>query len=92
MIVALELLPIVPVVAVKVADVAAAGTVTEAGTANVELVFDKVTEAPPVEAAWVSVTVQVLDELGPRVLGLQERADTRTAAVRLTVVFAELPL
>jgi len=50
-IVALELLPMVPVVTVKVPEVAAAATVTEAGTVKVALVFDKLTLAPPVGAA-----------------------------------------
>jgi hypothetical protein len=50
-IVALELLLMVAVVTVKVLDVVAAATVTEAGTVNVELVFDKVTLEPPVGAA-----------------------------------------
>ena len=49
--VALELLLMVPVVTVKVLEVAAVATVTEAGTVKVELVFDKVTLAPPVGAA-----------------------------------------
>jgi hypothetical protein len=62
-IVALELLLIVAVVTVKVAEVAAAATETEAGTVKVELVFAKVTLAPPVGAACVSVTVHVLEEL-----------------------------
>ena len=38
------------------------------------------------------VTVQVLDELGPRLPGLHDNADTRTAVVRFTVALAELPL
>jgi hypothetical protein len=90
--VALELLLIVPVVTVKVLEVVAAATETEAGTVKVALVFDKVRLAPPVGAAWVRVTVHVLDELGPRVLGLHESAETRTGATRLTVVLAELLL
>jgi hypothetical protein len=90
--VALELLVMVPVVALKVADVAAAATVTEAGTARVVLEFERVTLAPPVGAAWVRVTVQVLEEFGPRLLGLQDNADTETGAARLTVVFAEVLL
>jgi hypothetical protein len=49
--VALELLLMVPVVTAKVPEVAPAATVTEAGTVKVELVFDKVTLAPPVGAA-----------------------------------------
>jgi hypothetical protein len=91
-IVALELLLTVPVVTVKVPEVAAAATVTEAGTVNVVLVFDKVTLAPPVGAAWVRVTVQVLDEVGPRLLGLHDSAETKIGATRLTIVLAELLL
>ena len=91
-IVALELLVMVAVVAVKVADVAAAATETDAGTVSVELVFDNVTLAPPAGAAWVRVTVHVLEALDPRLVGLQERVETRTGATRLTVVLAELLL
>jgi hypothetical protein len=89
---ALELLLIVAVVIVKVPEVAAAATVTAAGTVNVELVFDKVTLAPPARAAWVRATVQVLDEFGPRLMGLHDSAETKTGATRLTVVLAELLL
>jgi len=80
------------VVAVKFADVAAAATVTEAGTASFALEFERVTLAPPAGAGWVKVTVQVLEEFAPRLLGLQNTADTETGAARLTVVFAELLL
>jgi hypothetical protein len=90
--VALELLPIVPVVTLKLAEVADAVTVTDVGTVKVELVFDKATLAPPVGAAWVRVTVQLLDEFGPRLPGLHDNAETRTAAVRFTVALAELLL
>jgi hypothetical protein len=41
----------VAVVTVKVPEVAVAATVTDAGTVSVELVFDRVTLAPPVGAA-----------------------------------------
>ena len=54
------MLPMVVVVAAKVAEVAAAATVTDAGTVRVELVFVSVTLAPPVGAGWVKVRVQVL--------------------------------
>ena len=81
-----------PVVTVKFADVPAAATVTEAGTVRAALEFARVKLAPPVGAAWVRVTVQVLEELGPRLLGLQDNADTKTDAPRLTVVFAEVLL
>ena len=84
------MLLMVPVVALKVADVAAAATVTEAGTVRVELVLVSVTLAPPVGAACVKVTVQVVEEFCPRLVGLQASEETSTGATRLTVVFAEL--
>jgi hypothetical protein len=79
-------------VAVKVAEVAVAATVTAAGTVRVALVLVRVTAAPPVGAAWVRVTVQVLDELGPRLVGLQTSEETSTGAARLIVTLAELLL
>ena len=90
--VALELPVMAAVVALKVADVAAAATVTEAGTVRVALEFERVTLAPPAGACWVKVTVHVLEEFGPRLLGLHDNADTKTGAARLTVVLAELLL
>jgi hypothetical protein len=48
---ALELLAIAVVVALKVAEVAAAATVTLAGTVRAELVLDRATLMPPVGAA-----------------------------------------
>ena len=86
------MLLIVVVVALKVAVVAAAATVTDAGTLRVELVLVKVTLAPPVGAAWVRVTVQVLEEFGPRLVGLQASEETSTGATRLKLALAELPL
>ena len=85
------MLPIAAVVALKVADMAAAATVTEAGAVSVALVLVKVTAAPPVGAGWVRVTVQVLAELGPRLVGLQVSEETSTAT-KLTVALAELLL
>ena len=90
--VALELLVMDPVVTAKVAEVAVAATVTDAGTVRVELVFDKATLAPPLGAGWVKLTVQMLEELDPRLVGLQEREETSTGATRLTLVLAVLPL
>ena len=80
------------VVALKVAAVAAAATVTEAGTVRVALLLVRVTAAPPVGAAWVSVTMQELEELCPRLVGLQTNDETSTDAVRLTVALAEVLL
>ena len=81
-----------PVVTANVAEVAAAATVTDAGTVRAELVFDKATPAPPLGAAWVKVTVQVLEELDPRLVGLHASEETSTDATRLTLAVAELLL
>ena len=86
------MLAMAAVVTVKFADVAAAATVTDAGTVNVALEFARVTLAPPVGAAWVKVTVQVLEEFAPMPVGLQLRDETSTDAARFTVVLAELLL
>ena len=86
------MLPTATVVAFKVDEVAAAATVTDVWTVRVGLVLVRVTLAPPVGAGWVRVTVQVLEELGPRLVGLQVNVETSTGAVRLMVAFAELLL
>jgi hypothetical protein len=65
-----------PVVALNVADVAAAATVADAGTVKVVLVLVSVTVLPPAGAAWFNVTVQLLVPLGPRVVGLHANAAT----------------
>jgi len=90
--VALELLLMAAVVTVKFADVAAAATVTEAGTVSFALEFERVTPAPRAGAVWVRVTVQVLEELAPMPAGLQVNDETSTVAARFTVVLAELLL
>ena len=92
MIVALELLVRAAVVTLNVPEVAAAATVTEAGTVNFVLEFERLTLAPPVGAGWVKVTVQVLEEFGPRLAGLHANDDTSTDAVRATLAVAELLL
>jgi hypothetical protein len=56
------------------------------------LLLDTVTIVPPVGAALLRLTVQVLEALGPRLLGLQASAVTNTGATRLTLALAELPL
>ena len=86
------MLPMAAVVALKVAEVAAAATVTEAGTVRVELEFDRATLAPPLGAGCVKVTVQVLEEFGPTLVGLHARVDTNTGATRLTLAVAEVLL
>jgi hypothetical protein len=74
-----------PVEAVKVADVALAGTVTDAGTVRAERLELNVTMTPFVEAGWQRITVQALEELGPRLVGLHESAETDTGATSETV-------
>jgi hypothetical protein len=90
--VALWSLGIAVVVAVKVAEVAAAATVTDGGTARVALVLVRVTAAPPAGAALLRVTVHVLEVLGPRLVGLQASEETSVDATRLMLVLAELLL
>jgi hypothetical protein len=80
------------VVALNVAVFAEAGTVTDAGVVKSALLSDSVTCAPPLGAAFDKVTVQVLDAFGPMLAGLQATEETTVAAVRFTVVLAELPL
>jgi len=86
------LLPTATVVALKVTDMAAAATVIDAGTVSVALLSVRVTAAPPVGAGWVRVTMQELEELGPRLVGLQTSDETSTDAVRLTVALADVLL
>jgi hypothetical protein len=86
------LLLIAAVVAVNVAEVAVAATITDAGVVKVALLSDKVTLAPPAGAAWVKVTVQVLEEFCPRLVGVHAREDINTGATRLTVAVAEVLL
>jgi hypothetical protein len=81
------------VVALKFAEVAPAATLTEPGVVSCERLSERATLAPPVGAALVRVTVQVLEALGPRVVGVQASEETSTeAATKLRLVLAELPL
>jgi hypothetical protein len=61
----------VAAVAVKLAVVEPAGTITEAGTGSRALLLDRVTVAPGVSTAPDSVTMQELDCPEPRTVGLQ---------------------
>jgi hypothetical protein len=78
------------VVTLKAAEVAPAATVTDPGTVSVGFVLVRVTVAPPVGAGWVSVTVQALDELGPRLVGLQARVETSAGATGVKLDAAPL--
>src|SRR5687767_3618285 len=82
----------VPAAAVKLAVVAPAATVSEAGTDTLVLLSETVTEEPPVGAACERVTVHI--ELPPdtTVLGEHVNEETTTADItRFTVALAELP-
>ena len=78
-------------VALKVAVVEPAATVTEAGTISEALLLARVTDDPPVGAACVSVTVQVLTALCPRLVGLHATPETSTGASRAIDAVCELP-
>src|SRR5215469_2855110 len=75
----------VPAAAVKVAVVALAATVAEAGTVNAALLEERETVVPPVGAALESVTVQVLLALDARVVGAHCTEERLTGACKLTV-------
>ena len=94
MTVAVELLLTAAVETVKLADVAPAATVTDAATVSALLEFESVTLAPPLGAAWLRLTVQVLEEFAPTLVGLHDKVDTATVtdATKVTVVVAELLL
>jgi hypothetical protein len=76
-------------VALKVAVVAPAVTVTDAGTESDVLLLARAMPAPPAGAAWVNVTVQVLTALCPRLVGLQASEETSTGATRVTAAVAD---
>ena len=73
-------------VALKVAVVAPAAIVTEAGTVSRALLLPTVTVLPLAGAAWMKVTVHVLTALGPRLEGVQVKPEILLATVRATVV------
>ena len=78
--------------AVNVAVVAAAATVTDVGTVSNALLLESDTEEPPVGAALVSVTVQLLEAFCPKLVGAQARLETSTGATRLIADVPELLL
>jgi hypothetical protein len=78
----------VPAVAVKLAVVLAAATVTEAGTVSAPRLLESATVAPPV---CETVTVQVELPPEPSVEGAQLSAVRVTGAVRATLAVWVLP-
>ena len=86
------MLGIVPAVAVKLPVVADAATVTDAGTVSAAWLLLSDTDAPPVGAAFDSVTVHELLAFDPKLVGLHVKELTSTGATRLIVAGAELPL
>ena len=79
---------------VNVVLVVVAGTVTEGGTVSAALLDPNVTLSPPVGAALVSVTVQVVFDPDTMLDGLQDTADTAGGGgvvVTVTVVVLEAP-
>ena len=79
---------IVPAVAVKVAVVDPAGTVTDPGTVSAAALLDRATVPPPV---FDRVTVQVLVRLLVSEFGVHERALTATAVASETEAVRVLP-
>jgi hypothetical protein len=76
----------VPEVAVNVADVVPADTVTDAGTGSaVVLVEESVTALPPAEAAWFNVAVHVVAAPELMVGGVHASDDTLALGVTVTV-------
>ena len=80
------------VVVLKVAVVALAGTVTEAGRERAGALLDRVTAAPPVGAGLLKVTVQVAEALAPRLAGVQTSDCSVTGASRAIEAVAMVEL
>ncbi len=68
----------VPAVAEKVAVVAPAATIAEAGTVSRVLLSDTITVVPPLGAAWFNVAVQVAAVPEFKLVGEQVRPVSRT--------------
>jgi hypothetical protein len=70
-------------VALKVAVVVPAATLTDAGTLSEALLLASVTLNPPVGALWVSVTAHVLTPPGPRMAELQATPESGEGTSRV---------
>ncbi|NWF84226.1 MAG: hypothetical protein HXY18_10390 [Bryobacteraceae bacterium] len=88
---AVEAVVMAPAVAVNVALEAPAATVTEAGTDSSELLSDTDTVTPPVGAAPLRVTVQVLLAPEESVVGAQASVETDSGTISAMEAVWELP-
>jgi hypothetical protein len=79
-----------PAVALKLVVVAPDTTVADTGTISRGLLLVRATVRPPLGVACVSVSVQLLVALCPRLVGLQTTLDSTTGATRLMVAVCEL--
>ena len=90
---ALWLEAMLPALAVKLAELAPAATVTEDGAVNRALLEANATADPPVGAAALSATVHVVEAPDARLAGLHSREDTVAAGAASTIeAVCELPL
>jgi hypothetical protein len=89
--VALWVVLIVPAVAVNVAEVPLAGTVTDAGTVSEALLSERATLDPPAGAALFRVTVQVVEAPEFTLVGLHAKLETKIGATRLNGALWEAP-
>ena len=71
----------VPAVAVKVAAVAPAATVTDTGTVSAAILLDNEITAPPVGAVWDKLTVHVEVLPVPRRAGVQDSELTTAGGI-----------
>ena len=81
-----------PAVAPKLAALAPAATVTDAGTGTVGLLLESETSAPPPGAGAESVTVHVVFAPVPKVVGAQETELKTAGASTDTWAVFEVPL
>jgi len=86
------LLATVPAVAGKLAVLAPAVTITEAGTVSAALFEESPTDEPPVDAARESVTVHVVVALDAIELGAHERPETAAGSGFTVTEAVALPL
>ncbi len=88
--VALWLVLMDAVVAVKDASVEPAATLSEPGTVSIGLLQESWITAPPVGAASFRATLQVLDPFGPKLEGIQLIEAGLVTATRLIVAVTEM--